>query len=70
MTTYKQARVHKKKRINKKWLRRYGMRIVDDMETVYFMYDKIYMSQGLYNKFKKEIQTISEHALKEQMQIH
>lgn len=26
--TYKQARVHKKKRINKKWLKRYGYKIV------------------------------------------
>lgn len=54
ITTTKQARVHKKKRINKKWLKRYGMRSIDDIQTVYFIGDKIYMSQGLFNKLLKE----------------
>ena len=54
MTTTKQARTHRKRRINKKWFKRYGMCTVDDMQTVYFIGDKIYMSQGLFNKLLKE----------------
>lgn len=30
-----QARTHKKKRISKKWLKRYGLKEVPDYETVY-----------------------------------
>ncbi len=30
-----QARKHKKKRINKKWLKRYGFKEVPDYETIY-----------------------------------
>lgn len=29
-----QARTHKKKRINKKWLKRYGLKEVPDYETI------------------------------------
>jgi TnpA family transposase len=29
-----QARKHKKKRINKKWLKRYGLKTVPDYETI------------------------------------
>lgn len=30
-----QVRTHKKKRINKKWLKRYGLKEVPDYETIY-----------------------------------
>lgn len=48
------ARKHKKRRIDKKWLKRYGYKEVLDDETVYHMDKVLYMTSGCYEKFKKK----------------
>ena len=48
-----QARTHKKKRINKKWLKRYGYKEVQDENKTYMIDGKLYMTQRCYNKMKK-----------------
>lgn len=49
-----QRRTHKKHRINKKWLKRYGYKFVSDGRT--FIFDnKIIMHQDTWNKIKKLI---------------
>ena len=48
-----QARTHKKKRINKKWLKWYGYKEVQDENKTYMIDDKLYMTQRCYNKMKK-----------------
>ena len=45
-----QARTHKKKRINKKWLKRYGYKEVQDENKTYMIDGKLYMTQRCYNK--------------------
>ena len=47
-----QARTHKKKRINKKWLKRYGYKEVQDENKTYMIDGKLYMTQRCYNKMK------------------
>lgn len=49
-----QARVHKKKRINKKWRKRYGFRYVDNGQLVIFD-RKIYGHPKRIEKIIKEI---------------
>lgn len=48
-----QARVHRKKRINKKWLKKYGYKEVPDNRKVYFMGDCVYMTSQAYKKIQK-----------------
>lgn len=48
-----QARTHKKKRINKKWLKRYGYKEVQDDNKTYMIDGKLYMTQRCYNKIEK-----------------
>lgn len=52
-----QARKHKKKRINKKWLKRYGMRIVEVQEhgKPIIFEGKIYMTKRDYLKLRTMI---------------
>lgn len=52
-----QARKHKKKRINKKWLKRYGMRIVEVQEhgKPFVFEGKIYMTKRDYLKLRTMI---------------
>ena len=55
ITTRKcQARTHKKKRINKKWLKRYGMRVVEVQEhdKPFVFEGKLYMTESDYVKIK------------------
>jgi len=50
-----QVRKHKKKRINKKWLKRYGVRRVEVQkhdEVIHFE-GKLYMTEKCYWAFKK-----------------
>lgn len=49
-----QARTHRCKRINKKWLRRYGYKTISD-GTTYVFDNKIIMHQGTWDKIKKLI---------------
>ena len=52
---YKQRRRHKKWRISKKWAKRYGFEPVYDMEHTYVIGNQIIMSQGMFDKLKKEV---------------
>lgn len=48
-----QRRTHKKKRINKKWLKRYGMKIVPDNTKILLMNNTLMMTKKCYEKLKK-----------------
>lgn len=50
-----QARRHKKKRINKKWLKRYGLKAVPDDTKAYMTNGTIFMTKRCYQKLKKQI---------------
>ena len=48
-------RTHKKKRIDKKWLKRYGYKEVQDHSKMYVTDDYIFMSKQNYEKLEKEL---------------
>lgn len=50
-----QARKHSKKRINKKWLKRYGYKAVPDDTKVYVTNDVIFMTKRCFQRLKKQI---------------
>ena len=50
---YKQKRTHHKRRISKKWAKRYGYSPIYDMEHVYLFENKIIMSAGYYKMLKQ-----------------
>ena len=56
--TKKQARTHKKKRINKKWAKRYGFTISETLKNgeTYMMDGKLYMNQHTYEILKKNLE--------------
>ena len=43
-------RTHKKRRIDKKWLKKYGYKEVQDESKVYMIEGKLFMSQKCYDK--------------------
>jgi hypothetical protein len=47
------SRKHKKKRIDKKWEKKYGYKEVEDDTKVYMFDGKLFMSQRCYDKLKK-----------------
>ena len=51
-------RTHKKKRINKKWAKRYGFTISETLKNgeTYMMDGKLYMSQHTYTQLKTSIE--------------
>ena len=56
--TKKQARTHKKKRINKKWAKRYGFTLYTSIigDNDMFMLDnKLYMGYKAYEKLKESV---------------
>ena len=53
-----QRRTHKKCRINKKWLKRYGYKCVPDNDKIILSDNKLFMTKGAYEKVKKGIKTI------------
>ena len=53
-----QRRKHKKRRINKKWLKRYGYKCVPDNDKIIMSNNKLFMTKGAYEKLKKVIKTI------------
>ena len=59
-----QARTHKKKRINKKWLKRHGLKEVPDYDTVYVgtpMGEKYIIAQPkTIEKIKEYVKTYGE----------
>lgn len=48
-----QRRTHRKKRINKKWLKRYGMKIVPDNTKISLVNNTLMMTEKCYEKLKK-----------------
>ena len=49
------CRTHKKRRVDKKWLKRYGYKEVQDSTTVYMTNGSLFMSQKCYDKFSSLI---------------
>lgn len=49
-----QARKHKKRRINKKWLKRYGVKVIEvqDHNKPFVFKGKIYMTEQCYYRMK------------------
>ena len=50
-----QARKHRKKRINKKWLKRHGHKVVPDDTKIIATADKLFMTRKCFEKLKKMI---------------
>ena len=48
-----QRRIHKKKRINKKWLKRYGMKIIPDNTKILLVNNTLMMTGKCYEKLRK-----------------
>lgn len=53
-----QRRTHKKRRINKKWLKRYGYKCVSDNDKMIVFNNKLFMTKEAYEKVKKGIKSI------------
>lgn len=53
-------RTHKKKRIDKKWLKRYGYTEVQDHSKILVVGNTLYMSKRNYDKLKVEISKMGE----------
>ena len=53
-----QNRTHKKKRINKKWAKRYGFTISETLKNgeTYMIDGKLYMNQHTYEILKKNLE--------------
>ena len=49
------SRTHRKKRIDKKWLKRYGYKDVTDHSKTLLVNGTLYMSQKLYDRLKDEL---------------
>jgi hypothetical protein len=49
------CRTHKKRRIDKKWLKRYGYKDVQDDTKMYMVDGSLFMSQKCYDKFSSLI---------------
>lgn len=52
---YVQARTHKKKRINKKWRKKYGNKAVP-MKKIVVAYGEMFMHPIMYQKIKKALE--------------
>ena len=48
-----QRRTHKKKRINKKWLKRYGIKIIPDNTKILLVNNTLMMTGKCYEKLRK-----------------
>ena len=53
-----QNRIHKKKRINKKWAKRYGFTIAETLKNgeTYIVDGKLYMNRYTYEIIKKNLE--------------
>ena len=49
------SRTHKKRRIDKKWLKKYGYKHIPDNNTILHIGDSLYMTQKCYDKIKDQI---------------
>ena len=54
------CRKHRKRRINKKWLKRYGTRLVPDNHSMYVTKDYIFMTQKCFDKLSPLIEHYDE----------
>ena len=54
------ARKHKKRRIDKKWMKRYGYKSVPDDERLFHIGNALYMTQKCYEKVKKYVSVVEE----------
>lgn len=54
------SRTHRKKRIDKKWLRRYGYKEVTDHSKTILVNGTLYMSQKLYDRLQEELAKLKE----------
>lgn len=54
------CRKHRKKRINKKWLKRYWIRFVPDNQSMYVTQDYIFMTQKCFDKLSPLIKHYDE----------
>ncbi|MBQ7863807.1 MAG: hypothetical protein IJ353_04980 [Lachnospiraceae bacterium] len=52
------SRTHRKKRIDKKWLRRYGYKEVTDHSKTILVNGTLYMSQKMYDRLQEELAKI------------
>ena len=50
------VRKHKKRRIDKKWLKKYGYKHVPDNNTILHTCDSLYMTQKCYDKIKYQLE--------------
>ena len=50
-----QVKSHKKKRINKKWKKRYGYKMIERLPdyTIYILSGKLFMNANTYNEIEK-----------------
>ena len=48
-------RTHRKKRIDKKWLKRYGYKEVIDHSSILVINDTLYMSHKMYDRLQEEL---------------
>lgn len=53
ITKIVRKRTHKKKRIDKKWLKKYGYTEVQDESKIYMFDRKLFMSKKCYDKLLK-----------------
>lgn len=53
ITKLVRSRRHKKRRIDKKWLKKYGYKEVQDESKMYMFEGKLLMSQKCFDKLKK-----------------
>lgn len=60
MTKTIQSRCHKKKRINKKWIKRYGYKDVVDNNKIFAFQDALFMTEKAYEKIRnmKEVEKL------------
>lgn len=50
-----QRRTHKKKRINKKWLKRYGIKIIPDNTKILLVNNTLMMTGKCYEKLRNNL---------------
>ena len=55
-----QRRTHKKRKKKKKWLKRYGYKCVPDNDKIILSNNKLFMTKGAYEGFKKGFKAIKE----------
>ena len=50
------ARKHKKRRIDKKWLKKYGYKHIPDNNKILHIENSLYMTQKCYDKIKDQFE--------------